>query len=147
MMSQIIAPIHSYKKGQKNTHPYYLNFFNFIFYLANDASYDDSELNPVPTRFFVCSKNLAVQPNSEGISYTNINYLLGNKDVKIMKNLTIILIGCMTLALKVLSMLTLCMGSLTLKCAVLIYGWLPAHSTLVMGVAIFLINIVTEMDI
>ena len=60
--------------------------------------------------------------------------VLGNKDVKIMKNFTIILIGCMTLALKVLAMFTLSMGSLTLKCALLIYGWLPAHITLVMGV-------------
>ena len=40
-------------------------------------------------------------------------------------------------------MFTLSMGSLTLKCALLIYGWLPAHITLVMGVAIFLINIGT----
>ena len=46
--------------------------------------------------------------------------LLGNKDVKIMKNCTIILIGCMILALKVLAMFTLSMGSLTLKCALLI---------------------------
>ena len=43
------------------------------------------------------------------------HYLLGNKDVKIMKNVTIILIGCMTIALKVLAMFTLSMGSLTLK--------------------------------
>ena len=58
-----------------------------------------------------------------------------------MKNLTIILIGCMTLVLMVLAMLTLSMGSLTLKCASLIYGWLPTHITLVMGVAIFMMNI------
>ena len=47
----------------------------------------------------------------------------------------------MTLALKGLAMLTLSMCSLTLKCALLIYGWLPKHITLVMGAAIFLINI------
>ena len=58
-----------------------------------------------------------------------------------MKNLTIILIGCMTLALKLLAMFTLSMGSIIIKCGLLIYGWLPAHITLVMGVAIFLINI------
>ena len=65
----------------------------------------------------------------QGMGYTqnlrwvipNINYLLGNIDVKIMKNLTIILIGCMTLVLMVLAMLTLSTGSLTLKCASLIY--------------------------
>ena len=34
------------------------------------------------------------------------------KDVKIMKNCTIIIIGCMTLTLKVLAMLTLSMGTL-----------------------------------
>ena len=71
----------------------------------------------------------------------NSQSVLGNKDVKIMKNLTIILIGSMTLALKVLAMLTLSMGSLTLKCALLIYGWLPAHITLVTGVAIFQIEL------
>ena len=49
------------------------------------------------------------------------HYLLGNKDVKIMKNLTIILIGCMTLALKLLAMFTLSMGSIIIKCALLIF--------------------------
>ena len=63
-------------------------------------------------------KNLAVQPNHEKIflssfEYNLLNkhvehldqqmgaghYLLGNKDVKIIKNCTIILIGCITLAL------------------------------------------------
>ena len=100
---------------------------------------------------FVCLENLAVQPNHEkpggpnfptnkkiflsSFEYSFLNkhvkhldqqmgaghYLLGNKDVKIMKNFTIILIGCMTLALKVLAMFTLNMGSLTLKCGLLIY--------------------------
>ena len=58
-----------------------------------------------------------------GPSYFNLlattpaffRYILGNKDVKTMENFTIILIGCMTLALKVLAMFTLSMGSLTLK--------------------------------
>ena len=58
-----------------------------------------------------------------------------------MKNFTIILIGCMTLVLKVLAMFTLSMGTLILKSTILIYGWLPAHIEMVMGVAIFLINI------
>ena len=74
-------------------------------------------------------KNLAVQPNHEKIFLSRFEHnlwnkhvehlehldqqmgaghsLLGNKDVKIMKKCTIILIGCMTLALKVLAMFTL----------------------------------------
>ena len=66
-------------------------------------------------------QNLAVQPNHEKILLSSFEYnalykyvehfdqqmgaghsWLGNKDVKIMKNCTIIVIGCMTLALKVL---------------------------------------------
>ena len=47
----------------------------------------------------------------------------------------------MTLALRVLAMFTLSMGTLILKGALHIYGWLPAHIALVMGVAFFLINI------
>ena len=86
-------------------------------------------------------QNLAVQPNHEKILLSSFEYnllkkhvehfdqqmsmgaghsLLGNKDVKIMKNCTIILIGCMTLALKVLAMFTLSLGILILKSAVLI---------------------------
>ena len=54
MMSQINAPIHGYEKDQKRTHPYFLNENEKenIFYLANEASYNVLELNPVPTRHF-----------------------------------------------------------------------------------------------
>ena len=161
MMSQIIAPSHSYK----NPRIYYsaknqLSKKTFgIFYLANEASNDILELNPVPTRRIAVSKLKGANFFLEGegaegchpLTLHNVehidqqrgarHYLLGNKDVKIMKNLTIILIGCMTLGLKLLAMFTLSMGSISIKCALLIYGWLPAHITLVMGVAIFLINI------
>ena len=60
MMSQIKAPIYRYKKDQRNTHPYYLieNEKENIFYLANKASYDDLELNPVPTCFTLLNLNL-----------------------------------------------------------------------------------------
>ena len=97
----------------------------------------------LPLRVYFPSKNsrlalhLAVFPNSESncFEYNLLkkrvehfdhqmgagHSLLGNKDVKIMKNCTIILIGCMmTLALKVLAMFTLSMGPLTLKCALLL---------------------------
>ena len=46
----------------------------------------------------------------------------------------------MTLALKVLAMFTLSMGTLILKSAILIYGWLPTHMALVMGAVFFLVN-------
>ena len=77
------------------------------------------------------------------MGYTQNLLFSGEQRCKDYENFTIILIGCMTLALNVLAMFTLSMGSQTLKCALLIYGWLPAHTTIVMGVAIFLINIRT----
>ena len=46
---------------------------------------------------------------------------LGNKDFKFMKISTIILIGMMTLALKVIAMFTLGMGILILESVILIY--------------------------
>ena len=111
----------------------YSNYFNKNFNINKDCKR-------------LTNKNLAVQPNHRIIflssfEYNLLNkhaehldqqmgaghYLLGNKDVKIMKNCTIILIGCMTLALKVLAMFTLSMGTLILKSTILIYGWLPAH--------------------
>ena len=67
--------------------------------------------------------------------------ILSNKDVKIIKICTIIFIGIMTLALKVLAMFTLSMGILFLKSVILIYGWLPTQMILVTGSCIVLINI------
>ena len=37
-------------------------------------------------------------------------------------------------------MFTLSMGTLILKSAILIYGWLPTHMALVMGAVFFLVN-------
>ena len=51
----------------------------------------------------------------------------GNKDVKIMKICTIILIGMMILALKVLALLTLSMGTLILERVIFMHGWMPVH--------------------
>ena len=51
MMSQINAPIHSYKKDQIIPHPYYQNGNETgnekenNFYLANETRYDDSDDN------------------------------------------------------------------------------------------------------
>ena len=75
--------------------------------------------------------------------------ILSNKDVKIMKTCTIIFIGTMILALKVLVMFTLSMGTLTLESAIFIYSWMPPHMALVTGVFIFLVNfntIFVDMD-
>ena len=44
-------------------------------------------------------------------------------------------------------MFTLSMGTLILKGALHIYGWLPAHIALVMGVAFFLIIIISNVHI
>ena len=67
--------------------------------------------------------------------------ILGNKDVKFMKICTIILIGTMTLALKVLAMFTLSMSTLTFESVMFIYGWMPAHMALVTGVFLLSVNI------
>ena len=58
-----------------------------------------------------------------------------------MKISTIILIGMMTLALKVIAMFTLGMGTLILESVILIYGWMSAYLALVTGVFIILSNI------
>ena len=92
-------------------------------------------------RGWILNSNLAVQPNHEKIFSSIFEYnllnkhvdhldqqmgaghsLLGNKDVKIMKNCTIILIGCMILALKVLAMFTLSIGAQILK-----GFWIDSH--------------------
>ena len=47
----------------------------------------------------------------------------------------------MILALMVLAMFTLSMGTLTLESAIFIYSWMPPPIALVTGVVIFLVNI------
>ena len=60
---------------------------------------------------------------------------LSNTDVKFMKTGTIILIGTMILAIKLLTMCTLSMGTLTLECAIFLYSWTtPPYMALVTGV-------------
>ena len=49
--------------------------------------------------------------------------------------------GTMILALKVLVMFTLSIGTLTLESAIFIYSWMPPQMALVTGVVIFLVNI------
>ena len=207
MMSQINAPIYSYKKDQRNPHPYYRNGnekenpLHFIFYLVNETSYDNLEpislssslLKFFSTSFFnqlflneyfqylqtnclfVClvpnSENLAVQPNPEKSGSPNpptnkkiilssfeydllnkhvkcsdlqmgaVHSILSGMDSKFIKVCTTILFIIMTLALKVLVLFTISMGTLFLENALFIYGWMPAHMALVTAVAIFLVNI------
>ena len=68
-------------------------------------------------------------------------YNLSGVDFKIMKVCTIILFIIMTLALKVLVLSTISMGTLFLESVIFINGWMPAHMALVTAAAIFLINI------
>ena len=70
-------------------------------------------------------KHLPMLPNSEESG--------GAKDVKFMKIYTVILIGAMTLALKVLAMFTLSMGTLIFESVIFINSWMPAHMVLVTG--------------
>ena len=66
--------------------------------------------------------------------------VLSSVDIKFMKVCSIILFTVMTLALKVLVMLTTSMGTLFLKSVIFLYGWIPAHMALVTAAAIFMIN-------
>ena len=95
-------------------------FFNHLFY--NRYCFQSRNLFGC---LFVCLRNLAVEPNFENLAVQPNHarhYLLSNKDVKMKKNFTITLIGCMILVLKVLAMFTLSMSTIILKCAVLIYA-------------------------
>ena len=140
MMSQTNLPIYSYENDKKNPVIHYNFKINEYkkrlgnFYFSPGTPNPNLEPNPVPAfnTFLQTVKNVEFVCTSEGTrgclcpplppSVEHIDqqrgarhYLLGYKDVKIMKNLTIILIGCMTLGLKLLAMFTLSMGSISIN--------------------------------
>ena len=70
-----------------------------------------------------------------------VHLVVSGMDFKIMKICTIILFIIMTIAVKVLVLLTISLGTLFLENVIFIYGWMPAHMALVTAAVIFLRNI------
>ena len=64
-----------------------------------------------------------------GAVYRSVHKL----DVKNIKVFAIILIMMMTIAGKIIAVFTISMGTLMFKCALIIYGWISTHMTLVTG--------------
>ena len=75
--------------------------------------------NPPSTKIYL--SNFEYKILNKHVDYSDqhwgaVHPILCNKDVKVMKICTIILISMMTLALKVIAMFTLSMGTLILEC-------------------------------